>query len=341
MFQILRLADLFITQHAPGILVAKMAGMMVVQALPVAMPMAFLMGVIMAFGRLSNDSEFIALKACGLSLPRITAPIFIGAFVVSLLSLAVNLDWAPWAERNTHATVIKVGETTAVSSIHEGTFTTGFFGILIYAEKVEKKTGELLKVFIYDEREAGHPMAVVAQKGQMVPVKSGRELGSAALLRLFDGSIHNYSSKEKSYQKTNFGEYKLYLKVDEGAANYVTKFKMLRWNELLRDTDATERSDGRNDRWKEMVAEKWRRIALALVPLCFTFLGIGIGSFHSRNVRSGAGLVTIVIILAYWGLLSYSIDLGRFSSVPVWLAMQIPNISVLLAAILPYRRAAF
>ena len=58
-------------------------------------------------------------------------------------------------------------------------------------------------------------------------------------------------------------------------------------------------------------------------------------------VRSGAGLVTIVIILAYWGLLSYSIDLGRFSSVPVWLAMQIPNISVLLAAILPYRRAAF
>ncbi len=338
MFQVLRLAELFITHHAPLTVLLKMTGFMIMQVLPVGIPMAFLLGLMVACGRLSNDSEWVALKSCGLSVPRLTAPIFAISIVTVLLSLALNLELVPWAERGALATVNKLGNTTAVASIREGTFTTGFFGILIYAEHVDRRTGRLDKVFIFDEREAGHPMAVVAAKGRILPVKNDSDLGQAIVLRLFDGSIHNHDSALRTYQKTDFGEYKLYLKVEEGKETFVTKHKMLTWHRLLGFRDETP-PDSKVRR--EVQGEIWRRIAMSMSPLVFVFLGIGLGSFQSRNVRAGAGLVTIGVILVYWGMQTLATSLAVEGTLPPWLAMQLPNLALAALAFLPYRKALY
>jgi lipopolysaccharide export system permease protein len=336
MFQVLRLAELFITHHAPLIVLLKMTGFMIVQVLPVAIPMAFLMAVIVACGRLSNDSEWVAMKACGLSVPRLTIPFAAMSLISIFASLLLNLEWVPWAERGSLATVNKLGNTTAVASIREGTFTTGFFGILIYAETVDRRTGQLTRVFIYDEREAGHPMTVVAARGYLVPIKTESELGNAVLLRLFDGSIHNHDSRNQSYQKTLFGEYKLYLKVDEGKETFVTKHKMLTWRELKEFHDVTPES---SDVRRELKAEYWRRISLSLSPIIFVFLGIGMGSFQTRNLRAGAGLITVAVILLYWGAQTFAISISVQGTIPAWLAMEIPNLLLAALAITPYRRS--
>ena len=51
-----------------------------------------------------------------------------------------------------------------------------------------------------------------------MPVKTDSELGAAAVLRLYNGSIHRNDIAADLYQKIDFGEYNLYLKVDEGEA---------------------------------------------------------------------------------------------------------------------------
>src|SRR3954471_4886646 len=56
MFQALRLADEFIRRGAPWALVAKLTGLLVLSVLPFVLPLAFLLGVLVAFGRLSADS---------------------------------------------------------------------------------------------------------------------------------------------------------------------------------------------------------------------------------------------------------------------------------------------
>ena len=50
------------------------------QALAISIPMAVLSGLLIAFGRLSADREFVAMQACGVSIYRLLRPVaFIAA----------------------------------------------------------------------------------------------------------------------------------------------------------------------------------------------------------------------------------------------------------------------
>ena len=125
----------------------------------------------------------------------------------------------PWGERKFKSTLIKVSNTKVVSSIKQGTFNSGFFDLLIFADKVDPKTSRMQKVFIFDEREAKNPLTVVANPARSSRSRPPAELGSAAMLKLYDGSIHRNDLNGNTYQKIDFGEYNLYLKVDEGAGD--------------------------------------------------------------------------------------------------------------------------
>ena len=45
------------------------------QALALTLPMSLLLALLVAFGRLSADREFVALQACGVSLLRLLRPV--------------------------------------------------------------------------------------------------------------------------------------------------------------------------------------------------------------------------------------------------------------------------
>ncbi len=49
------------------------------QALCLTIPMAVLLGILVGFGRLSADREFVAMQACGVSLMRLARPVLLVA----------------------------------------------------------------------------------------------------------------------------------------------------------------------------------------------------------------------------------------------------------------------
>ena len=67
------------------------------QYLLLVIPMAMLLGTLLAMQRLSSESEITAMKAGGISLSRIVAPLLLVGFVVSLLALAVQELFVPFA----------------------------------------------------------------------------------------------------------------------------------------------------------------------------------------------------------------------------------------------------
>lgn len=338
MFRALWLADLLITHGVSGSILAKMTLLMILSFLPTALPVAFLVATLVGFGRLSADSELVALKASGRSMLRLSAPAALLGLATVGLSLGLNLEWVPWGERTLKNLIIRVSNTRVVSSIHEGTFTSGFFDLLIFAERVDPKANRLNKVFIYDEREPGNPMAVVARQGELIPLKTPTDLGAAAILKLRNGSIHRNDSGSDAYQKIDFGEYRLYLKVDEGSPNTSLKPTMLPYRELLKIIRSTTTAtiEGR-----EMRGEFWRRISIAFSPLVFVFLGIGFGTVRTRSVRAGATLVAFVTLLFYWSLLTAGSMAVHRGTLPPALAMQLPNLVALLAGLYSFRKAAW
>ena len=338
MFQALRLAEFFIIHGVSGLMLGKMTLLLGLSFVPTALPVAFLIAVLTAFGRLSADSELVAMKANGYGVNRLAVPLVGLALAVVALSVILNMEWVPWGEREFKTTLIKVGNTKVASELKEGTFTSGFFDLLIFADKVDSRTNRLKHVFIFDEREAKNPLAVVAKSGELLSVKTNSELGSAALLRLFEGSIHQNNLEGGSYSKIDFGEYKLYLKIDEGASEDLHKPHMIPYHELVRRIQQTDPHgyDG-----LEVRGEYWRRYAIAITPLIFVFLGIGFGTVRTRAVRAGAALIAMVVLLAYWSLLTWGTLQIQAGKLPPLFAMQLPNIVILIAAIIAYRRASW
>jgi lipopolysaccharide export system permease protein len=150
MFQILRLGEVLISRGVIGTILAKMAGLLVISILPSSIPLAFLIGLLAAFSRLSNDSEIIAVKASGISLLRIAMPTFFLAGAIGIFLSQLNNHWVPSSITTYKSLEEKVRNTKVSSIIKEGAFTSGFFDMLIYAEKVDRKKNRLQKVFIFD-----------------------------------------------------------------------------------------------------------------------------------------------------------------------------------------------
>src|SRR5213082_690890 len=53
------------------------------QALGITIPMSLLLGILVGFGRLSADREFVALQACGVSPFRLIRPVALVAVVAA------------------------------------------------------------------------------------------------------------------------------------------------------------------------------------------------------------------------------------------------------------------
>lgn len=341
MFQALRLADFFIVHGVSLGVLGKMTVMLVATFLPTAVPVAFLIGVLSGFGRLSADSELVAMKANGMSLRRLTLPVGILGVTMVVLSLFLNLDWVPKAYQEFKNEQVRVANTKVVSAIKEGTFTTGFFDLLIYADKLDEDTNRLQRVFIFDEREPKSPLTVVAREGELIPVKGQTELGSSVLLKLYNGNIHQLTPGSENYQKIDFGRYQLFLEVDEGQGKAGFKPGMYTYSDLLSAIDQESAHPKRKKRYLELKAELWRRFGIAFSPLVFVFLGVGFGTIRTRAVRTGAFLVAFVVVLAFWVLQGFGTVLTQKGYLPAPIAMNLPNLLLLPIGIYSFRSSSW
>src|SRR5215470_16620576 len=66
--------------------VARVLVMLLPQSLSISIPIAVLLALLIAFGRLSSDREFVALQACGVSIYRLLRPVAL----IALCSMAAT-----------------------------------------------------------------------------------------------------------------------------------------------------------------------------------------------------------------------------------------------------------
>ena len=72
-------------------------------------PWAALVSIMLIFGRMSADNEITAMRACGVSILQIIAPIILSTFCLTCLCLYLQMEVGPWAlgrARNLLKTVV-------------------------------------------------------------------------------------------------------------------------------------------------------------------------------------------------------------------------------------------
>jgi lipopolysaccharide export system permease protein len=79
-------------------------------SLTFTIPWGFLTALLLFFGRMSADSELIALKSNGVSIPRICLPVFAIAIALSMVCFWINVDVAPRAEQAMTRAIVDIAE---------------------------------------------------------------------------------------------------------------------------------------------------------------------------------------------------------------------------------------
>jgi lipopolysaccharide export system permease protein len=319
MFQVMRLTATVLTHGVPLKTVAEIIGYVIISLLPILFPMALLFSILLTYGRLSSDSEIVAMKASGLHMATLLMPAIILATFIGIISAQTSFNIAPWGNRQFEVIFTRILNTKAAAVIKEGTFSEGFFDMVVYANEVNSDQGILKKVFIYDEKSSDYPLTIIAKSGRIIP--DPERPGESVLLRLNDGEIHRQA---QSHTKISFNTYDVHFNTP---STDVFKEKS---PPSLTLSEVRERLQGDikdPELRRTLESEFHKRCAISVLCIVFAMIGVGLGTTTNRRAAKAGGMIMCVgIIIGYWVLYVAAEGMARSGTLPVALAIWAPNV---------------
>jgi len=334
--RILKLVEMVVNRGVPALEVLKLFSYILPAFLEVTVPMALLLGVLVAFGRLSSDSEIIALKTSGISLYHMLRPVASFALLVYATALALSFYARPWGNSLLHSSLYEIAKSRASAGIKEKVFNDEFSGLVLYVDHIEPPGNTLRGILISDARDNAQRNTIFASVGFLVP----NERLHVLTLRLLDGSIHAFFPNDRSYHRTDFSIYDITLDLNTALANLRPRERNpseLSLRELQDLLNEKERSG--QPRFAELV-EWHRRFSIPFACLAFAVIGIPLGIQPTRAVRSRGFMLSLALIFCYYLLLTLGQSLGERGVLPAAVAMWLPNILLTLMALVLFGRAA-
>jgi len=317
MGRLIKLTELVVSRGVPLADVSRMILYLMPSFLVFTIPMAFLLAVLLAFGRLSADNEITVIKGSGISLIQIMPPVLVCALVAAMMTLVASLAGVPWGNSAFKELSFEVLKKNVSATIREKVFWDEIPGMILYAEHYNDQRHTLQGVIIHDGRNPGRPMTIFARDG----VVTGGSDRQALRLSLNSGSIHS-SGKGDEYRLVTFSEYIMTVGAQGGAAS-------LGRNELdmgvaeLRSRIADE-ATSQQTRMK-MLTELHGRYSFPFASLVFAFLAVPLGIQNRRSGKSAGFSISIGILLLYYLMLAFLRTLAEKGTIPPFIALWLPN----------------
>ncbi|MBL7181125.1 MAG: LptF/LptG family permease, partial [Desulfobacterales bacterium] len=111
-------------------------------------PMSIMMSILLTFLRLSADNEIVALKAGGQSIYGMLPPVILFCLLGCLLTGFMSIYGLPWGRLSFAELTVKVASSHANVGLKERTFNDGFKDVMLYINKIDLKSKDLVNVFI-------------------------------------------------------------------------------------------------------------------------------------------------------------------------------------------------
>lgn len=201
--------DLIVGKGIPPFIVFKLFLLALGWITVLSFPCGVLVACLMTFGRLSQDNEITALRASGVHLGRILAPVLGGATVLAI-GLALFNNYVLPETNHAFATLsLAIHRKAPTAVIREGVFNNDFPDKSLLVGAVNNRTGELKAITLYDFSAGDIPVTVVAKRGRLRYSDDGATLR----LDLQDGEIHEVPSDGdvRKYRRLRFDQHTVFL----------------------------------------------------------------------------------------------------------------------------------
>lgn len=175
----------FIVQGVPPDVVLKITLLFIPPILVKTFAMAMLLGALLAFGRLSGDSEIVALRAAGASIYRVIWPVGMFALVVGVITFVLNDTVVPNAVKQGQSIgteVLKKINQNAARPTFQTIDEDGVLKALLMAQDFSLQKGVLTGVTIkYLDENLQPKFYLEAKEMRFVNEKEWRIVGGATL----------------------------------------------------------------------------------------------------------------------------------------------------------------
>jgi len=320
--RVYQLTDLVITKSVPFHLVLGLLVYMLPGVLALTVPMALLVAVLLAGGRLAGDLEIAAWKASGVSPLRIFAPFFVVALAVSAVVAVLTLVVAPASSGAFQTQLFRILQTKATTGIKERTFSASFSQMVMYVDDISASQVALRGLLVSDERDPRLSRIIVAREGRLFSDAKARRV----TMRFIDGTISETDAGDaRRFRLTGFTLYDLNLPLDnpQRAAERIEKPEKEMSLRTLRETIADLRRQ--NQIVTPLQIEMHKRFSLPVAAIVFVLVSFPLGIRTHRGGRTLALGSSLAIVVAYYVMHTFLEGMGLRGSLPVAVAMWLPN----------------
>ncbi len=169
------------------------------------LPMAVLVAVLYTFSHLAADNEVTAMKASGISVGRLLAPVLGGATLIGLIALLWNDQLLPWSNHRLRTLLVDIQRKKPTFQLKEQVINEVVPGqFFLRAARIDPASNKLKDVTIYDLEDAERRRIISADSGRMAYTPGGTDL----YLTLLDGEIQEVKRAEpaqfnRTFYRTN------------------------------------------------------------------------------------------------------------------------------------------
>lgn len=292
-------------------------------------PMSMLVGVLIGLGRLSADSEIVALNASGVSLRRLLVPIGAVALTATLLTFCITCWLGPLSLRTLNLLENHLRISQASFAIQPRVFDERFPHIVLYVEDVGASGMRWRGVFLADSSSSTDSKVTVARNAIVIADAKEDKL----TLHFDDVSTHEYDPQNPNHYDLSTAAAEssdLALKNSNATAGPAPLSEREQSVRQLLSAATLGSRDAR--------VELQQRIALPIACLLFALLGVPVGVRPRRGGRAAGFVLTILLICGYYLFFVAGVHFAQNGALPPAAGVWMANIATLAVALVLLRR---
>jgi lipopolysaccharide export system permease protein len=294
-----QLSDMLVNQKVGLDIVGYFVLLVTPNILGFSLPMAMLATALLVFGRMSADHEITAMRASGISLGQVVAPVILLGALMSVLCLYINADLAPYCKFQFKTMFVRLGSERPMALIQEGTYIKDFPGYVMYVAR--KDANRIEDVMLYTLDDSNNVVSSLrAEKGFVTAKPEEHKL----LLDLYNvrGDLRDAkdpTNVHKIRPETTAARYPIEMDLSRALRQAKASRQLgdLVFSELQYEIHDL-RSRGIYP--AAALVEAHQRVAGAVACLAFTLIGIPLGIKTSRRETSVGIALSLMLALGFY-----------------------------------------
>jgi len=296
-----------------------------------AIPTAILLGCIIAYSRLSSDSELIALRSCGVSLYRLLLPTLIFSICLTGITFTFNELVVPAAKREATLTLERAlkQDTPLQEAMNI------FYPEYQRKELADGKRVRVLTRLFYAEFFDGKEMKGLtildrsqSQFKQIIISEAASWNQDESTWDFFNGTIYVVDQSGSFKNIVKFDRQQLKLpRAPLDLASIGTNYEEMNIAQSLNYLEIV-RMSGDEKQIRKLQIRIHQRFAIPFACIAFGVMGAALGTRPQRTAGRATGFgLSVLIIFTYYLLMSVGDALGLSGALPPVMAGWLPTVS--------------